>query len=80
MAARASTGYKAVLERLDDIEANMPNGDISLLLSKMENLSDDVADIAKEFNKLKLNVYNPESGVKVRVNRNSEFRKNVETG
>jgi glycine cleavage system H lipoate-binding protein len=68
------------LQRLDELEANLPNGDISLLLSKMENLSDDVAKIAVEFNKLKLNVYNPESGVIVRVNRNSEFRKSVETG
>jgi len=80
MPARSYTGYKAVLQRLDELEANLPNGDISLLLSKMENLSDDVAKIAVEFNKLKLNVYNPESGVIVRVNRNSEFRKNVETG
>jgi hypothetical protein len=80
MPARTQTGYKAVLQRLDELEANLPNGDISLLLSKMENLSDDVANIAVEFNKLKLNVYNPESGVIVRVNRNSEFRNSVETG
>ena len=82
---KVATGYKAVLERLDMIESSLPNGELLVIINKLDNLQEgqdrnreQVKELSAEFEKLKVNVYNPDSGVVVRTNKNTEFRKEVE--
>ena len=80
-----ATGYKAVLERLDTIENALPNGELLVIINKLDSLQegqnrnrDAVKHLSAEFEKLKVNIYNPDSGVVVRANKNTAFRKEVE--
>ena len=51
---------------IDDLTDKLPNGELQLLQSKIEELQVEL----KKFTK---SLYNPDDGLKVRVNKNSEY-------
>ena len=51
----------------------MPNGELKQMQKDMEDLKDDISD-------LKFTLLNPENGVIVNTNKNTEFRNNMQAG
>lgn len=57
----------AVLGELRHIKSHMPNGELKAMQKDMESLKEDVSD-------LKFTLLNPDNGVIVNTNKNTEFR------
>ena len=51
----------------------MPNGELKQMQKDMEDLKDDISD-------LKFTLLNPENGVIVNTNKNTEFRQSMQAG
>ena len=64
---------ESVLIELKHIKTHMPNGELKLMQRDMEVLKEDVSD-------LKYTLLNPENGVIVNTNKNTEFRQDMQAG
>lgn len=64
---------EAVLTDLRSIKQDMPNGELKALIEDVKDLKEDMSD-------LKYTLLNPEDGVIVKTNQNSEFRRKIEGG
>ena len=64
---------EAVLKELSSIKDGMPNGELKALVDDVKDLKDNVSD-------LKYTLLNPEEGVIVKTNKNTEFRQRMEAG
>lgn len=62
---------KSVLLELSNIKSGMPNGELKQLSDKVEEIKEDVSE-------LKFLLMNPEEGVIVKVNKNTDFRRDKE--
>lgn len=58
---------EAVLVELGNIKEGLPNGKLKAMMEDVKELKDDMSD-------LKYTLLNPEEGVIVKTNKNSEFR------
>ena len=61
----------AVLSELKFIKTHMPNGELKQMAKDFERVKEDISD-------LKFTMLNPENGVIVNTNRNTEYRKELE--
>ena len=59
---------ESVLSELVHIKKHMPNGELKAMLEDVKDLKEDMSD-------LKYTLLNPENGVIVKTNQNTEFRK-----
>lgn len=59
---------ESVLSELVHIKKHMPNGELKAMLIDVKDLKEDMSD-------LKFTLLNPENGVIVKTNQNTEFRK-----
>lgn len=64
---------EAVLKELGNIKKHMPNGELKALVEDVKELKDDMSD-------LKYTLLNPEEGVIVKTNKNTDFRNRMEAG
>ena len=64
---------ESVLIELTSIKKHMPNGELKQMQKDMEDLKDDISD-------LKYTLLNPDNGVIVNTNKNSEFRELMQAG
>jgi len=64
---------ESVLGELTHIKSHMPNGELKQMLSEMEEMKEDISD-------LKYTLLNPENGVIVNTNKNTEFREEMQAG
>lgn len=62
-----------VLEELSSIKRDMPNGELIQLQKDVSSLKEDLSDI-------KYTLLNPEDGVIVKTNQNTEFRRGMQAG
>lgn len=62
---------QTVLQELSSIKKSLPNGELKLVMKSVDEMKEDLADI-KEV------LMDPEDGVIVKVNKNTEFRKTRE--
>ena len=68
---------KEILEEIEFLKKKMPNGEFALLKKSVEDLNDGQETLKSSIRELKKQLLDPEDGVVVRVNRNSEFRKDL---
>jgi predicted nucleic acid-binding Zn-ribbon protein len=61
----------AVLGELRHIKQHMPNGELKQMQKDMEDLKEDISD-------LKYTLLNPDNGVIVNTNKNTEFRQGMQ--
>lgn len=61
----------AVLGELRHIKSHMPNGELKQMQKDMEDLKEDISD-------LKYTLLNPDNGVIVNTNKNTEFRQGMQ--
>ena len=70
-----ATTNKEILELVEELKSKMPNGNIALLQKSVEDLKTNQDTLKDSIRDLKKQLLDPDNGVVVRVNRNSEFRK-----
>lgn len=63
---------ESVLSELVHIKKHMPNGELKAMLEDVKELKEDMSD-------LKYTLLNPENGVIVKTNQNTEFRQNMQS-
>ena len=63
----------SVLIELRDIKSHLPNGELKVLLHNLNEVKEDMSE-------LKFTLLNPEDGVIVKTNKNTEFRVKMEKG
>ena len=73
-----ATTNKEILELVESLKTKMPNGNIALLQKSVEDLKSNQDTLKDSIRDLKKQLLDPDNGVVVRVNRNSEFRKDSE--
>jgi hypothetical protein len=62
---------ESVLSELTHIKSHMPNGELKQMQRDMVELKEDISD-------LKYTLLNPENGVIVNTNKNTDFRKSMQ--
>ena len=60
-----------ILTELTSMKAKLPNGELTRMAESMDEMKEDISE-------LKFMLLNPEDGVIVKVNKNSDFRKKFE--
>jgi predicted nucleic acid-binding Zn-ribbon protein len=63
----------ALLTEIKHIKTHMPNGELKQMQKDMEELKEDISEI-------KHTMLNPETGVVVNTNKNTDFRNKMELG
>ena len=69
---------KEILEEIEFLKTKLPNGEFALLKKSVEDLSSGQNALKSSIRELKQQLLDPDNGVVVRVNRNSDFRKDSE--
>ena len=69
---------KEILDEIEILKKKLPNGEFALLKKSVEDLSSGQNALKSSIRELKQQLLDPDNGVVVRVNRNSEFRKDSE--
>ena len=69
---------KEILEEIEFLKTKLPNGEFALLKKSVEDLSSGQESLRSSIRNLKQQLLDPDDGVVVRVNRNSDFRKESE--
>ena len=69
---------KEILEEIEFLKTKLPNGEFALLKKSVEDLSSGQNALKSSIRELKQQLLDPDNGVVVRVNRNSEFRRDSE--
>ena len=69
---------KEILEEIEFLKKKLPNGEFALLKKSVEDLSSGQESLRSSIRELKQQLLDPDNGVVVRVNRNSDFRKESE--
>ena len=69
---------KEILEEIEFLKTKLPNGEFALLKKSVEDLSGGQDALKSSIRELKQQLLDPDNGVVVRVNRNSDFRKDSE--
>ena len=69
---------KEILEEIEFLKTKLPNGEFALLKKSVEDLSGGQEALKSSIRELKQQLLDPDNGVVVRVNRNSEFRRSSE--
>ena len=69
---------KEILEEIEFLKTKPPNGEFALLKKSVEDLHGGQETLRSSIRELKKQLLDPDNGVVVRVNRNSEFRKDSE--
>ena len=69
---------KEILEEIEFLKTKLPNGEFALLKKSVEDLSGGQEASKSSIRELKQQLLDPDNGVVVRVNRNSDFRKESE--
>jgi len=65
---------KQILDELNHLKANMPNGELKHLQTTMEDLKKDQRSMKDDISDMKKKLLDPEAGVIVKVNENTKFR------
>jgi hypothetical protein len=65
---------KQILDELNHLKTNMPNGELKHLQTTMEDLKKDQRSMKDDISDIKKKLLDPESGVIVKVNENTKFR------
>jgi vacuolar-type H+-ATPase subunit E/Vma4 len=64
-----------ILEALEIIRKKLPNGELKLIQERIENIDSTQEDMKEDLRAIKRQLLDPDDGVIVRVNKNTEYRK-----
>jgi hypothetical protein len=67
-----------ILDALDLIKAKLPNGEIKAIQDKIASIESSQEEMRDDLRAIKKQLLDPEDGIVVRVNKNTEFRRRKE--
>jgi hypothetical protein len=67
-----------ILSALEIIKTKLPNGELKLIQERIETIDSNQEDMKEDLRTIKRQLLDPEDGIVVRVNKNTEFRKKKE--
>tara|TARA_B100000287_G_scaffold379525_1_gene382702 strand:- start:546 stop:899 length:354 start_codon:yes stop_codon:yes gene_type:complete len=67
-----------VLLELQEIKKGLPNGEIALMQKSLEDLEEGQKSLKSEIRTIQKRLFNPDSGIIVEVNKNTEFMKETQ--
>jgi Asp-tRNA(Asn)/Glu-tRNA(Gln) amidotransferase C subunit len=67
-----------ILGALDHIRKHMPNGELKIIQEKVEAIEESHEKLHDDISQIKKLLLDPENGVVVRVNKNTQFREDNE--
>ena len=67
-----------VLIELQEIKRGLPNGEIVLIQKSLEDLEEGQKSLRSEIRTVQKRLFNPDSGIIVEVNKNTEFMKETQ--
>jgi hypothetical protein len=67
-----------ILDNLDAIKTKLPNGELALIQERIEGIENSQEDMKEDLKTIRKQLLDPEDGIVVRVNKNTEFRKRKE--
>ena len=73
-----ATTNKEILELVEELKSKMPNGNIALLQQAIDDLQKSNDGVKLSMRELKKQLLDPDDGVVVRLNKNSDFRREAE--
>jgi hypothetical protein len=68
-----------ILTSLDHIREHMPNGELKDIQKRIQYIEETQAELKEDFRSIKRQLLDPEDGLVVRVNKNTDFRKTKES-
>lgn len=68
-----------ILSTLDHIREHMPNGELKDIQKRIQYIEESQVDLKDELRSIKKQLLDPEDGLVVRVNKNTEYRKRKES-
>lgn len=68
----SNTALEEILVELKHIKSHMPNGELKIMLEDMKDVKEDISE-------LKFLLLNPEDGLIVKTNKNTEFRQSLQS-
>ena len=73
MSGTQDSKLEKILEELSSMKSKMPNGELKVIQSSIEELKHSQADIKSDVSEMKRRLLDPESGVVVRLNQNTQY-------
>jgi len=67
-----------ILDALEVIKTKLPNGEMKIIQEKISNIESSQEDMLEDLRQIKKQLLDPDDGIVVRVNKNTEFRKQKE--
>jgi len=74
MAATQKEVLEQILSEISVMKTKLPNGELKRMEESVRDLRDNYNDIKSDVSDIKYTLLNPEDGIIVRVNKNTEFR------
>ncbi len=68
-----------ILSALEIIKKQLPNGELKAIQERIERIDQSQEDMREDLRTIKRQLLDPEDGIIVRVNKNTEFRKKQES-
>ena len=65
---------ESILHEISEMKTKLPNGELKRMEISIQEMKENYIDIKEDVSEIKYTLLNPENGVIVRVNRNTEFR------
>tara|TARA_Y100001963_G_C6621024_1_gene371702 strand:- start:372 stop:725 length:354 start_codon:yes stop_codon:yes gene_type:complete len=65
---------REVLSELASIKAGLPNGELALIKKQLEDLEEGQKSLKSEIRTIQKRLFNPDDGLIVEVNKNTEFK------
>lgn len=67
-----------ILDALEVIKLKMPNGELKVIQERIETIESAQYDMKEDLRTIRKQLLDPEDGIVVRVNKNTEFRRRKE--
>ena len=67
-----------ITDKIEELEGHLPNGELTVILNQLEVMMERQEKMYEDLSDLKRILLNPEDGVIVRVNKNTEYRLELE--
>ena len=74
MASTQKDILQQILIELDSMKGKLPNGELKRMEESIHEMKEDYSELKGDVSDIKFTLLNPENGVIVRVNKNTEFR------
>lgn len=74
MASTQKDILQQILLELDSMKTKLPNGELKRMEESIHEMKEDYSELKGDVSDIKFTLLNPENGVIVRVNKNTEFR------